>query len=894
MAKWIEDGKKLLVEAGDTLSEIAQDFFGGVSNTDQLAALNGINNKDLIYIGQEINVSGSSGGSSSSSGGGGSTATINQFGLQSNSDNTLFATWTWDKSNTDKYEVEWCYDTGDSVWFIGNKGSTEDKQSTYNIPSNAKVVRFRVKPVSKTYTNDKQTAYYWTASWSTAKTYDTSNLPPEAPSTPSVEIDKYKLTATIDDINAKELNATGVQFQVIRDDSIVYATGKATINQETDFVSYSCVLVAGSKYKVRARSYNGNKYSDWSAYSGNELTIPSTPAMITTIKAIDKDSIRLEWPEITGAESYDVEYATKKEYFDRTSNTSTQSGIEKTYYDFVRLETGNEYFFRVRAVNSKGHSAWSEISSIAIGKKPSAPTTWSSTTNLIVGEKLILYWVHNSEDNSSQTWANLEITVGTKKRVIEIKNTEDEDKKDLTSFYEIDTTGDEYEEGVQIKWRVQTSGVLEKEWGDWSIERVVDIYKPPTLELSITDQNGSTIEVLEKFPIKVYALPGPNTQAPISYSLSISSNEIYETVDSIGNIKTVNKGELVYSKYFDISEELDVDLSAADVDLENNITYTLTCIVSMNSGLTAESSAEFTVAWTDESYQPNAEISFDNDSLVTHIKPYCEEYHMMRYKVVKEDTLYKKTENDIDVGVYGTLMKNAYTTTGEQVYYGTTADGELTYYCEVIYGTRINGVTLSVYRREFDGSFTELATGLANEDNTFITDPHPALDYARYRIVAITNSTGAVSYYDVPGFPIGEKAVVIQWDEEWSSFDVTNEDALEQPVWAGSLLKLPYNIDVSEKGSPDVVLVDYIGRKHPVSYYGTQIGETATWSMEVPKSDKETLYALRRLKAWMGDVYVREPSGTGYWAHINVSFSQKHLELTIPVSLDITRVEGGV
>ena len=107
------------------------------------------------------------------------------------------------------------------------------------------------------------------------------------------------------------------------------------------------------------------------------------------------------------------------------------------------------------------------------------------------------------------------------------------------------------------------------------------------------------------------------------------------------------------------------------------------------------------------------------------------------------------------------------------------------------------------------------------------------------------------------------------------------------------MIKFPYNIDVSNSNSADVSLVEYIGREHPVSYYGTQKGETATWNVEFDKSDTETLYALRRLAAWMGDVYVREPSGSGYWAQVNVSFSQKHTELVIPVTFTITRVEGG-
>ena len=117
---------------------------------------------------------------------------------------------------------------------------------------------------------------------------------------------------------------------------------------------------------------------------------------------------------------------------------------------------------------------------------------------------------------------------------------------------------------------------------------------------------------------------------------------------------------------------------------------------------------------------------------------------------------------------------------------------------------------------------------------------------------------------------------------------------MEKPPWSGSLLKLPYNINVSDKNDVDVSLVKYQGRKHPVSYYGTQLGSSSSWSVEIPKSDKETLYAIRRLSIWTGDVYVREPSGTGYWANIKVSYNVNHCETTIPVSFDITRVEGGL
>lgn len=753
---------------------------------------------------------------------------IKYFGIQTGTDSTIFATWDWDKSHTDNYRAIWYYDTGDKVWFTGNDGTTSDKRSTYNIPSNAKRVKFKVKAFAKKHTVNKKEVAYWNGDWSTEKIWNVSKSPPIAPSKPTVEVKSYKLTASLDnlDVRAKE-----IQFQIVKDDKTVFKTGKAKII--TSHASYSCTITAGSKYKVRARSYKDGKYSDWSDYSSNVDTAPSKPSGITTCRASSKTSVYLSWSKVSNATSYDVEYATKKSYFDGSDQTNTITGIESTHYEKTGLETGQEYFFRVRAVNDSGKSGWTDVKSVTIGKPPSAPTTWSSTTTAVIGDQLNLYWVHNTEDSSKQTYADLELYINGVKETHTIKKETPEDEEETTSVYAIDTS--KFIEGTTIKWRVRTAGIT-KEYGDWSVQRTIDIYVPPTMSINLTDVDGNLIESLTTFPLYIRGEAGPTSQVPIGYHVSVSAGEAYETIDRDGNPRLISKGEEVYSKTFDTNEQLLVELSAYNIDLENNVTYTVTCGVTMNSGLSAEDTAEFKVAWEDDQYAPNAEIIIDNNDLTASIRPYCLD------------------END----------------------------------------ALIEGLTLSVYRREYDGTLTEIASGINNTSNTFVTDPHPSLDFARYRIVAVTDSTGAVSYYDVPGVPVDEKAVIIQWEEDWSSFDTTNEDKLFEPTWAGSMLRLPYNIDVSDKHSSDVELVKYIGRRHPVSYYGTQLGESATWNVEIEKDDSETLYALRRLAIWMGDAYVREPSGSGYWAHISVSFKQTHCNLTIPVTLDITRVEGGI
>lgn len=821
------------VVAGDTLWDIANRYG---TTYQELARINGIPNPDLIYVGQVLIVGTKETGGTSSI----PTpeppksttyrVTVNAFGLQANTDRTVFATWTFTKEHTKEYNVRWCYATGNGVWFVGNDSRTGEQQSVYNAPTNATKVRFIVKPISDTYkVNDVETSY-WTGDWCSEQIYNFSSNPPTKPDVPTVIIDKYKLTAELTNLS---VNGSHIQFQIVQNDSSVFNTGMAEII--TSKASYSCTIDAGNEYKVRCRSYkeSDNQYSDWSDYSSNESTIPSTPSGITTCRANSETSVYLEWSEVISATSYDIEYATKKSYLDGSDATNQITGIETTHYEKTGLDSGEQYFFRVRAVNAKGESGWSEISSVVIGTKPSAPTTWSSTTTLIVGDPLTLYWVHNSEDGSSQTYAELEIITNGLTETYTIQNSDDVELKDKTSSYPVNTST--YTEGSNILWRVRTAGIT-LQYGPWSVQRSVDVYAPPTLQLSVFDSANESIETLTSFPFYIKGVAGPSTQEPIGYHVSITSMDIYETVDNIGNIKMVNENEEVYSKHFDTSDILLLEMSASNIDLENNMTYEITVTVSMNSGLTTDASLQFTVAWTDDKYEPNADIGIDSDTLVAHIRPYC---------VNEDDVL-------------------------------------------------IEGISLAVYRREFDGSFVEIGSGLNNTSNTFVMDPHPSLDFARYRIVAITNDTGSVSFYDVPGYPVNEKAVIIQWNEKWSNFDASSDTVLAEPPWSGSLLRLPYNIDIADDHDADVSLINYIGRKHPVSYYGTQLGETSTWNLEIVKSDKETLYGLRRLAIWMGDVYVREPSGSGYWANISVSFTQTHCELTIPVTLKITRVEGGV
>lgn len=875
------------VKRGDSLWKIAQTYPSSIAGNNinakinTLVSLNGIKNRNLIYVGQVLKLSGSASGSSSSSSPRTSAPAtqpvVNAFGLQSANETSgknraMYAAWTFSRANTKNFKYRW-FQYKNGKWINSKEGETTGYDPAYcyqewTADADATKVQFQVAPIPATYKDSSNNDVpYWTgAQWSVTKEYDFSNNPPLTPGVPSVTIDNLTLTASISNIDATELDAVSVRFNIVKDNSVsIHTSAPVKINTTSNYVSYQYTVECGSKYTVRACSVNSKgKESGWSDFSSEAGTKPSTPAEITTYRRNKRSdssiSAYLEWTAVANATKYKVEYTTVKADFDNASKNvqSVETEDARTSIEVTGIETGYDYFFRVKAVNSIGESDPSDIVTIPIGTPPAAPTTWSSASSAFVGEEMDLNWTHNPTDNSRQSYAELSLKINDADWVSYVfenatNETTGETTNEETFTYgkaisykgvlhvKMDTTVASLK-NAKVQWKVRTAGVTDQfSDTDWSVERTIYIYEKPTLNLSMTSDlagSGALITTLTSFPFYIRAVVGLTSyalQKPVGYHLRIVSNGFYETVDDTGRTKTINVGDDVYSKYFDTTQTLVVEMSANNIDLESGIDYTVYCIADMSTGLSIEQTHDFTVSWTDVEYTINADISIDQETFTALISPYC------------SDT-----------------------------------DGSLT-----------ENVTLSVYRREYDGSYMEIATGIPN-NNTAVTDPHPALDYARYRVVAKGTETGAISFYDVPGYPVGGIAVIIQWDEAWSAFDVTDDTAVDGPPWSGSILRLPYNIDVTDSRKTDASFVEYVGRKYPVSYYGTQLGETSTWNVDIPKEDKETIYALRRLSIWTGDVYVREPSGMGYWANIGVSFNLKHTEVTVPVTLSITRVEGGV
>lgn len=763
---------------------------------------------------------------------------------------TVYLTWTpfsaAQRKNISAFRLTWYYwvenNQGKDVRFTGateNVGASGSRSQSYTAPNEAKAVSVTIVPVLT-----KKGAKVATAVGNTSTRSFKGNAPAK-PNAPTVSIDGYSLTLSI---QTSDEYAKSAVFYLFRDaESNPFWTSSKIPLSGTGIARQVVTLAPEHSYYAKVKLVNtwaSSEYSDTATVS--DIAIPGK-VMNISAEAISQSQILVSWDPAVGAAStngYELEYATDIKYFG--GSNSTVNNVTNTS-NYINLEVGNTWYFRVRAKNSSGIAgAWSDTVSAAAAIKPNPPTTWTLSSNAYVGSSIDLYWTHNSADGSKPTRSQIEWGINNgDTTIIDIPHSLGPDDKDFTFHYAFNLAAATFSDGDILKWRVRTQGIATMGWSDYSVRREVRLYAPASLSLAISSP-------IQAYPIQIGITATPVSQSIVSFYLVVRARNSYDDEDYMGEFQHVAAGQIVYSKNFiNLNNTDTIVLTPSDINLATGQMYDVEATVATSSGLVANATSEFMLDIDEPDYYLDMGITVDRDSLSAALVPGC-------YSDISEDE-----------------------------------DGDYIYDPEDI----VPNIILDVYRINFDGSFTLIEGNLTNDGVTVISDPHPALDNGKYRIVATDSISGAMFYSDVISEDLDVKGLVIQWDAKYSNYymrDIIAEidGAAIGNMAGGTTLKLPYNVKKNEVSEVDAELVDYIGREHPVSYYGTKKGQKSSYSTDVPKEDFAILDLVRRLQSWPGDVYLRAQDGLGYWAKVEVSFDRDYDSLLMPISIDAVRVDS--
>lgn len=733
---------------------------------------------------------------------------------------------------------------------------------------------------------------------------DWAEVHPPTPSAPSVSLDNNGTKVTVSYSNVPS-TVYGAKIKVYRKDSAngtaVKMSTEYTVKRASDgSITWTDTLSKGYMYAFSAL-YLGNygtsskpKYvegeegdvSDWITTAPVNNCIAAQSFQVT---AVQQNEVNVTWKVYSEQDKLDgvkIQYAKTKAELEAESGASFNeveyaivvTSNNKGNVRISGLETGTTWYFRIRGYieynGTKYYANWYSIKtngkyeavSITLGTIPDAPTTWTLQQTFAYEDNntsgFEVYAIHNSEDGSAcqsfKVYADVYDEHGTYLRHLingrVVSNGKDQYGNYLTDnlsykirpYYEYATR--DYFDQKEIHWWIQTKGAMPS-YSPSSLVRVVKLYKQPQASVSVASQDSDG-----GFPIKATMSLTSAHQTALVYYLEITSRSSYTYYDAVGEERTVLPGDIMFSATYTASSSegtrLVKTLNATDINLTKNKSYEATVTIYTSGGLTATSSSSFTflTPTTPSMYPAIKEFEIDDDRSM-YLKCIC----------------YQNSKHS------GTVWSSV-------------------------------SYKMSLYRCNSDGTYTLIQDNIpSSSSGTWVHDPHPRLDHQVYRIVSTYTPTGQKAYSE-PDFAadlIKNEGVIIHWDEKWGTGIMTRVNGPQVSRYIGKRVRLPFNVDVTEKRSVDKTLINYAGRESPVSYYGTAIDKSYSIKTEIPKhnvnefNSDEAMLLLRRLSIKKEDVYVRTCTGIGCWATVDIEYNIDHCALTIPITITVTPVEGG-
>jgi hypothetical protein len=181
---------------------------------------------------------------------------------------------------------------------------------------------------------------------------------------------------------------------IVPNPTIVYnspnATGTLTYNVASNVTMPTNVTI------TITISDNGSNVTPNSNTAIKTFIIPVISASnvpILTTTAVSNTQINLTWTSVAGATSYDIQRSLNQTF---TGVVGLSANATATSFSDGGLLNNTQYYYRVRALNSAGNSAWSNISGAETSDVASSPSNLTGIADNF--SQITLNWVDNSNN----------------------------------------------------------------------------------------------------------------------------------------------------------------------------------------------------------------------------------------------------------------------------------------------------------------------------------------------------------------------------------------------------------------------------------------------------------------------------------------------------------------